>query len=84
MNENEQPETETDDSTISQAEADEKTIRILELEHLVMLQGNTITAFSNRNHELEMRIVELMSQLEFNSHVRTDIPGPPATIPHDA
>jgi hypothetical protein len=41
--------------------------RIMELEHLTMLQTNTITAFQNRIYTLEMHIVELMSQIEFNN-----------------
>jgi hypothetical protein len=41
--------------------------RILELEHLSMLQTNTIAAFQNRVYTLEMQIVELMAQIEFNN-----------------
>jgi hypothetical protein len=89
MNENEQPEVEAADehdheANISATEMapkfDEKDRRILELEHMVMLQSNTITAFSNRCHELEMRIVELMSQAEYDRAVRgplPETPGPP-------
>ena len=47
-------------------ELDEKDKRILELEHMVMLQTNTIAAFQNRTFTLEMQIVELMSQISVN------------------
>jgi hypothetical protein len=57
-------------------ELDEKDKRILELEHMVMLQTNTIAAFQNRTFTLEMQIVELMSQINVND--RTHEPAPPA------
>lgn len=65
-----------------QAKLDEKTTRIFELEHMVMLQGNTIQAFSNRNHELEMRIVELMSQIEYNNATSHSHELPEPVGPH--
>ena len=49
------------------SEFDARDQRIMELEHLTMLQTNTITAFQNRIYTLEMHIVELMSQIEFNN-----------------
>ena len=55
------------DSDFGQVEADdarpmtEEEFQTLQLNRMVQAQGRTIGAFQQRIHELEMRIIELMS-----------------------
>lgn len=83
MSENTHEELEDNISATEIPAHDEKDRRIIELEHMVMLQANTISAFQNRTYSLEMQIVELMSQIEYNNSTHQHLPEPvgPHPIP---